>query len=58
MRRYDAELAKKLKATNGFWSTKVTWENETIQEVWPHLNAIRVCANQMDLTLTISFSAS
>ena len=42
MRRYDAELATKLKATNGFWSKKVTWENETIQEVWPHLNAIRV----------------
>ena len=58
MRRYDAELAEKLKSTNGFWSKKVTWENETIQEVWPHLNAIRVCANRMDLTLTNRFSAS
>ena len=51
MRRYDAKLAEKLKATNGFWSKKVTWENETIQEVWPHLNAIRVCTNRMDTTL-------
>ena len=58
MRRYDAQLAEKLKATNGFWSKKVTWENETIQQVWPHLNAIRVCANRMDLTLTNRFSAS
>lgn len=58
MRRYDAELAEKLKSTNGFWSKKVTWENETIQEVWPHLNAIRVCANRMDLTLTNRFSVS
>lgn len=58
MRRYDAELAKKLKSTNRFWSKRVTWQNETIQQVWPHLNAIRVCANRMDLTLTNRFSAS
>ena len=58
MRRYDAGLAKKLKATNDFWTKKVTWQNETIQQVWPHLNAIRVCANRMDLTLTNRFSAS
>jgi hypothetical protein len=49
MKRYDPALANKLKAKNSFWSKKVTWENETIQEVWPHLNAIRVCANRMDL---------
>lgn len=58
MRRYDASLAKKLKASNDFWTKKVTWQNETIQQVWPHLNAIRVCANRMDLTLTNRFSAS
>ena len=58
MRRYDVGLAEKLKASNGFWTKKVTWENGTIQEVWPHLNAIRVCANRMDLTLTNQFSAS
>jgi len=58
MRKYDPDIAKKLKATNGFWSQKNTWQNETIQQVWPHLNAIRVCANRMDLTLTNRFSAS
>ena len=58
MRKYDADIANKLKANNSFWSNEITWQNETIQEVWPHLNAIRVCANRMDLTLTNRFSAS
>ena len=49
MKRYAPDLANKLKAKNSFWSNKVTWDNETIQKVWPHLNAIRVCANRMDL---------
>lgn len=57
MKRYDPALANKLKAKNSFWSKKVTWDNETIQEVWPHLNAIRVCANRMDLKKE-HFSAS
>ena len=58
LKRYDADLAKKLKSTNRFWSKKITWQNETIEQVWPHLNAIRICANRMDLTLTNRFSAS
>lgn len=58
MRRYDAALAKKLKADNRFWACEVTWRNETIQQVWPHLNAIRVCANRMDPTLRNRFSVS
>lgn len=58
MRKYDAPLAQRLKASNSFWSRDVTWQQETIQAVWSHLNSIRVCANRMDPELRNSFSAS
>jgi len=58
MRKYDASLAQRLKATNGFWSQDVTWRQATIQEAWTHLNSIRVCTNRMDPELRSPFSAS
>jgi hypothetical protein len=58
MRKYDASLAQRLKADNSFWSKDVTWQQETIQAAWSHLNSIRVCANRMDPELRNPFSAS
>jgi hypothetical protein len=58
MRKYDAALARHLHASQKFWSKDVTWQNDTIQEAWPHLNAIRVCANRMDPELRSPFSMS
>jgi hypothetical protein len=58
MRRYDASLARRLKASNSFWAQDVTWQQATIQEAWSHLNSIRVCANRMDPELRSPFSAS
>jgi len=58
MRKYDASLAQRLKASNSFWSRDVTWQQATIQEAWAHLNSIRVCANRMDPELRSPFSAS
>ena len=58
MRKYDASLTRRLKASNGFWSQDVTWQQATIQEAWSHLNTIRVCANRMDPELRGPFSAS
>lgn len=58
MRKYDASLAERLKASNGFWSRDVTWQQATIQEAWGHLNSIRVFTNRMDPELRSPFSAS
>ena len=58
MRKFDASLAGRLKASNSFWSQDVTWQQATIQEAWSHLNSIRVCANRMDPELRGPFSAS
>ena len=45
IRRYEPALAKRLKATNRFWSSAVTWANETIHKAWAHLNSIRTSTN-------------
>ena len=58
MRKYDAALARHLHASQHFWSNEVTWQKDTIQQAWPHLNAIRVCANRMDPELRSPFSMS
>ena len=58
MRKFDASLAQRLKASNSFWSQDVTWQQATIQEAWAHLNSIRVCTNRMDPELRSPFSAS
>ena len=58
MRKFDASLAGRLKASNSFWSQDVTWQQATIQEAWAHLNSIRVCTNRMDPELRSPFSAS
>lgn len=58
MRKLDASLAQRLKASNSFWSQDVTWQQATIQEAWTHLNSIRVCTNRMDPELRSPFSAS
>ncbi len=58
MRKFDASLGQRLKATNSFWSQEVTWQQATIQEAWAHLNSIRVCTNRMDPELRNPFSAS
>jgi hypothetical protein len=58
MRKFDASLAQRLKASNSFWSQDVTWQQATIQEAWAHLNSIRVCTNRMDPELRSPFSVS
>ena len=58
MRKYDADIAANLRASEHFWSNEITWQNDTIQKAWPHLNAIRVCANRMDPALRSPFSMS
>lgn len=58
MRKFDASLVQRLKASNSFWSQDVTWQQATIQEAWAHLNSIRVCTNRMDPELRSPFSAS
>jgi hypothetical protein len=63
LRKYDAALASRLKASNSFWSNDVTWNKETIQKAWAGLNSIRVNANMMDPDVTgirrwSTFSAS
>jgi hypothetical protein len=45
MRRYKPALATLLKATNRFWLKAVTWEKETVQKMWAHLNSIRTNTN-------------
>ena len=45
MRRYEPALASRLKASNRFWSSAVTWERDTIQQAWAHLNSIRTNTN-------------
>jgi hypothetical protein len=47
MRRYEPALAGQLKAINPFWSSDVTWNKETIQKVWAHLNSIRTSTNML-----------
>ena len=47
IRKYDPELADRLKGTNAFWVNDVTWEAKTIQEAWVRLNSIRVNANRL-----------
>jgi hypothetical protein len=49
MRRYEPALARRFSATNRFWSKAVTWANETIREVWAHLNSIRTSVNILSL---------
>ena len=58
MRKFDASLPQRLKASNSFWSQDLTWDQATIQEAWTHLNSIRVCTNRMDPDLRGSFSPS
>ena len=48
LRRYDPDLAGRLKASNSFWSSDVTWKKDTIQKAWAGLNSIRVNTNMMD----------
>lgn len=45
MRRYEPALANRLKANKRFWSSAVTWEKDTIQRAWAHLNSIRTSTN-------------
>ncbi len=47
MRRYDPVLGPQFRADSRFWKSEATWQNETIQKVWPHLNSIRTSANMM-----------
>jgi hypothetical protein len=47
IRRCDPDLAIRLKGTNAFWASDVTWEAKTIQEAWVRLNAIRVNVNRL-----------
>ena len=58
MRKYDPAIATRLKASNPFWSNDATWEMETIQKTWTHLNSIRVNANKLDPDLRSPFSTS
>lgn len=45
IRRLDPILADRLKASNPFWSNRVTWQEDTIQKAWASLNSIRISAN-------------
>ena len=45
MRRYEPALAGRLKASNSFWASDVTWETDTIRQAWAHLNSIRTSTN-------------
>lgn len=47
IRRCDPDLANRLKGTNAFWASDVTWEAKTIQEAWVRLNTILVNANRL-----------
>lgn len=47
IRRYDPDLAGRLKGSNEFWANDVTWEKETIQKAWACLNSIRISANSL-----------
>lgn len=47
LKRYDADLASRLKGSNEFWANDVTWEKETIQKAWACLNSIRISANSL-----------
>ena len=48
LKRYDPALAQHLKAGCRFWSSPITWEKETIQKAWTHLNSIRTSSNMLD----------
>jgi len=48
LKRYDPSLAQHLKIGCRFWSSPVTWEKETIQKAWTHLNSIRTSSNMLD----------
>ena len=48
LKRYDPALARHLKVGCRFWSSAITWEKETIQKAWAHLNSIRTSSNMLD----------
>ena len=55
LRQHDPDLAKRLKASNGFWVHDLTWENETIQQAWAGLNSIRISANALSLDVKMAY---